>query len=254
MSVCLLISSGAAASDGVIEINQAAVVAGNITPGDAPGFPATLSLQGSYRLTGNLSSPIGTGAIEITATQVTLDLNEFTVSSTNACTGYPTTSCTTTNGAPGILSNQYLVEVRNGHVHSMGGTCVKLLGPSSTVDHVRALACGSHGIEVGGVSRVTRSFSGSNKAWGIFLSFGGGLAEANEARANGADGIFFGNGANQGGQALNNRAFDNGGFGLARNNYASLVLASKNVATNNGAGAISLGASLGDNLCNGVFC
>lgn len=42
----------ALAVGGVIEINQAGVLAGNITPGDTPGFPATLSLGGSHRLTG----------------------------------------------------------------------------------------------------------------------------------------------------------------------------------------------------------
>jgi hypothetical protein len=35
-------------------INQAAAKAGGITPGDDPGFPATLSLPGRHKLTGNL--------------------------------------------------------------------------------------------------------------------------------------------------------------------------------------------------------
>jgi hypothetical protein len=43
-----------AAVDGVIEINQSRALAGGVTPGDAPGFPVTISARGSYRLTGNL--------------------------------------------------------------------------------------------------------------------------------------------------------------------------------------------------------
>src|SRR5512134_401574 len=114
--LALACAGAAFASDGVIEINQAAALAGGITPGDAPGFPVTLSLQGSYRLTGNLDSPIDTIAIQITSNVVTLDLGGFAVRSTNACTGYPVSSCTVENAAHGIASGAYLVTVRNGTV------------------------------------------------------------------------------------------------------------------------------------------
>ena len=42
------------AQDAVVLIDQTRVMAGNITPGDAPGFPATISRSGSYRLASNL--------------------------------------------------------------------------------------------------------------------------------------------------------------------------------------------------------
>ena len=42
----------AIAADGVVEIDQAAAIAGGITPGDDPGFPITLDSPGSDRLTG----------------------------------------------------------------------------------------------------------------------------------------------------------------------------------------------------------
>jgi hypothetical protein len=71
--------SAAEAVDGVVLIDQSKANAGNVTPGDAPGFPVTLSRAGSYRLSGNLViSSLGT-AIEITAEHVTLDLNGFTI-------------------------------------------------------------------------------------------------------------------------------------------------------------------------------
>jgi hypothetical protein len=38
-------------------IDQNRALAGNVTPGDNPGFPVTLSLPGSYRLSGNLTAP-----------------------------------------------------------------------------------------------------------------------------------------------------------------------------------------------------
>src|SRR5262245_52284714 len=73
------ITSPALAVDGVIEINHAAAIAGGVTPGDGPGYPVTISQPGSYRLTGPLS-PSSVSAIRITASDVTLDLNEFRVS------------------------------------------------------------------------------------------------------------------------------------------------------------------------------
>ena len=51
-------------------------MAGNVTPGDTPGFPVTISKAGSYRLSGNLTVPNkDTTAILIVADDVTLDLN-----------------------------------------------------------------------------------------------------------------------------------------------------------------------------------
>ena len=67
------------AVDGVTLIDQARALAGNVTPGDAPGFPVTLSLPGSYRLSGNLIVLTPTDGILITADRVTLDLNGFSV-------------------------------------------------------------------------------------------------------------------------------------------------------------------------------
>jgi len=56
-SVVLQLASRTLAVDGVIPINQVRALAGNTTPGDAPGFPVTISQPGSYRLTGNLTVP-----------------------------------------------------------------------------------------------------------------------------------------------------------------------------------------------------
>jgi len=39
----------------VISITQAKAVAGNITAGDAPGFPVQITVSGSYRLDTNLT-------------------------------------------------------------------------------------------------------------------------------------------------------------------------------------------------------
>src|SRR5690242_11336971 len=69
----------ALAVDGVIEINQARALAGGITAGDFPGYPITISVSGSYRLTSDLRAAVSNDGIDITADNVTLDLNGFTV-------------------------------------------------------------------------------------------------------------------------------------------------------------------------------
>jgi len=90
------------AVDGVVLINQSAALAGNLTPGDAPGFPVTISVSGSYRLSGNLTVPdANTTAILITAENVTIDLNGFSILGSTVCSGFPT-SCSPTGSGHGI--------------------------------------------------------------------------------------------------------------------------------------------------------
>src|SRR5438067_8861679 len=75
------------AVDGVVLINQNAALAGNVTPGDTPGFPVTISLPGSYKLSSNLVVPdANTTAIEIVADDVKLDLNGFSIIGPTVCT------------------------------------------------------------------------------------------------------------------------------------------------------------------------
>src|ERR1022692_224651 len=83
------------AVDGVVLISQVQALAGNVTPGDAPGFPVTISVPGSYRLSGNLTVPDqNTTAIQIAADNVTIDLNGFSILGPTVCTGTPAvTSC-----------------------------------------------------------------------------------------------------------------------------------------------------------------
>src|ERR1022692_1296505 len=73
--------AGAAVSKdaGVVLINQAEAIAGGITSCDTAGFPVTICTSGSYRLSGDLNVPSGTDGIEITASNVSLDLNGFTI-------------------------------------------------------------------------------------------------------------------------------------------------------------------------------
>src|SRR5215208_2216353 len=67
LAVCtiLLHAAPAIAADGPIVITQAKALAGNVTPGDTPGFPVTLSRAGSYILGSNLQASAGKAGITI---------------------------------------------------------------------------------------------------------------------------------------------------------------------------------------------
>lgn len=73
----------ARAEDGRIEISHAAALAGNIVPGDAPGYPVDLgSATGSFVLTSNLLPPPDQSGIQNSLSAggpVNIDLNGFEI-------------------------------------------------------------------------------------------------------------------------------------------------------------------------------
>jgi hypothetical protein len=254
VAVSLLVTRTAVATDGVIEINQSIALRGGVNGdmlADPAGFPVRITQPGSYRLSGNLTIPLGSAGIQIDAISVTLDLGGFMVSGPNACTGYPTSSCPYSTDKSAIASGQFLVVVRNGTVIGSEGYGVDLQGSSSEVDQLRVIGCGRTGIRVGGAGRVSRSFGGGNLGVGIDVGDGG-IAENNEARANASIGIGVG-GARLSALATGNRALDNGGPGVSV--YSTEVLVTRNVASDNlGGSQIAGGRSLGDNLCTATLC
>jgi hypothetical protein len=77
----IFIPTSAFAVDGVVLINQSTITA-------AGGFPYTISQPGSYKLSGNLVADTGKNGIEISASNVFLDLNGFNISCGGASFGH----------------------------------------------------------------------------------------------------------------------------------------------------------------------
>lgn len=182
----LLVASPAFASDGQIEINQVSAIAGGVTPGDAPGFPVTLSQPGSYRLTGDLVVPNASATgIDITTSDVTLDLGGFTIRGPNswpiggACTGIGSSMGirAPAAGTSGLI-------VRNGRVRGMGNIGIYLYGaPNSRVEAVIAEQNCGVGIWVG-ISGFVSDSQARRNLEGIIVESGGRvrdcIADANE--------------------------------------------------------------------------
>jgi hypothetical protein len=207
----LLGSVPAFALDGVVLIDQNHALAGNITPGDAPGFPVTISQSGSYRLSGNLTVPgLNTTAIQITADFVTLDLNGFSIIGPAVCTSNPTkcpppgTGIGVQAGGPQKFAPRG-VRVLNGSVRGMGVEGILMTGDGSSVEKVTADSNAGGGMSVAG--RVIESAATQNGgSFGIIAT----TVRDCTAVQNFGDGIII----NAGGVATGNVASFNGGHGI----------------------------------------
>lgn len=231
--IIIALAQALIAADGLTLIDQRAAMSGKVTAQDSPGFPVTISQSGSFRLTGNLQVPdAATTAIEITADDVTLDLNGFTISGPNVCTPNPT-RCTYSGGggigikafgATGVVSPAN-IRVMNGMVRGMGGHGIRMMGEGTLVQNVVSVSNGGPGIVVGEgnvidsvaklngsgaaiVGVIVRGCTASNNIFGIFVRPGG-VASGNVAVSNSAVGISVNNAS-----ATGNTAYGNGTYGI----------------------------------------
>jgi hypothetical protein len=194
----------AAAVDGVIEINQAAALAGGVTPGDAPGFPVSLNAPGSYRLTGALVVPDGTTtAILVDAGSVAIDLNGFSITCAAPCTG------NTGFGIDVVVAlDHFGTSVRNGTIKGMGAGALDLLG-DATVENMTLTDNGGAGIFAIGAILVRGCVVRGNAGDGIRVS-GGSVVDHNSVSDNTGVGIF----AEFGSVISYNHVSDSGGTGI----------------------------------------
>jgi hypothetical protein len=237
--ICVVVASFSLApagwaGDGVGEINQACVSTGCFA-GDAPGFPVTLSLPGSYLLTSNLR--VTTTAhtfplVEIDAPDVTLDLGGFQLSCSRPT--LPASPCSVGGSAEGngIHSDQENTTVRNGSVRGMANQGLRL-NHRALVENVRAIANGGDGIQAGIATRVSGCLTMGNGGRGIFVSALSNVSE-NVSTDNGSDGFAVGSSST----VSHNTAGDNGGLGFelgSTNGVATQVggLAAHNTASSN---------------------
>jgi hypothetical protein len=160
------------AVDGTTLINQATVLG-------AGGFPYHITQSGSYRLSGNLVAANST-AIVISGTNVTLDLNGFTI------------SCSACIAVPGVLSTTSGTTIQNGTVTGFlggGGIGVFFQGTGAKVDHVTA-AVNTTGIVTQGATLTVTNSNISNNTFDGVSGQGSTLTILdNVISSNGQDGI-----------------------------------------------------------------
>ncbi len=241
---CLVLASPAAATDGVVEINQTCAVQTGCFAGDAAGFPVTISGAAgkSYRLTSDLLVPDrNTTAIQITRHGTSLDLNGFEIAM-GLCqflncnpvtgTGYGVVA-TGTNG----------VSVRNGSVTAMGRAGVSLANQAE-VREVRTRWNGEEGINVGADSIVRDCIASWNGDNGIVAGSGSSVTGSASSDNEG-----IGIAAGAGSVVQGNTAYSNDNAGLSLGFGA---IYSGNSITSNVVVTVSGGVNGGGNACDGT--
>jgi hypothetical protein len=263
--VLLLVAPAARAADGVIEINQARAEAGGVTATDTPGFPVTLGVPGSYRLTSNLDVtrapvPADTVAVLVEAAGVTLDLGGFSIVGPTTCSGFPLV-CAPAGSGHAVRSLAERTVVRNGHVRGAGGAGFFSVIPQATVEGLSVSHCASHGIWLPSDTRIIGNIVKLNGGFGII---GGGLIQGNVVSANGEGGIAgsdaqvsdnvvennFGVGISQAVLVVRNVVRGNSGLGLSL--VPNAAFGSNFLSDNNGAGnppQTSGGIQIAPNVC-----
>lgn len=163
---------------GLVDIDQARALAGNITPTDPAGFPVVISQPGSYRLTSDLQvADPSTSGVVITSPHVTLDLNGFTIRGPVTCTGEATVLTCSSDGMGttrgfGIhvhLPNTFgsTVLVRDGTVAGFAGHGVYGGAGMRNVDVHRMRISGNGQAGVFSAGSVTDSSISRNRGQGL---------------------------------------------------------------------------------------
>ncbi len=212
-------------------------------PASAAGFPITINQPGSYYLTGDITGVDGQGGIVVSANDVTLDLNGFTLA------GVP-------GSGSGIFSEGWNTTVLNGsiigwgyrglwattganahaarlQVRSNGDSGIYFSGgQGSIIEDCTATNNGWNGIDVGGNGIVRDNVVAANANSGI-NAYGKGLTvEANSVTSNSLTGII----AEDGSVVRANSVAGNGGLGIEV--YGLGVTIEDNEVVANGGGGI----------------
>ena len=222
------------AVDGTIEINQACILnaaCSAIACGGTGHFPCAISASGSYRLTSNLTvSSSSTNAITVTASNVTIDLNGFTITGGGS-------------GGSGIgisASGMNDVTVKNGGVTAFEvGVWV---GTNSIVSGVHADS-NYNGIIAGGGADANSIVKGctANHSTnvGIYCFLNSCVVSGSSAN-NGAYGVYI---AGSSALVLNDTIVSNSQYGLFASDTTTGY--GQNVIFGNTVGNVSGGTSMG---------
>ena len=171
---------GSSAGGDAVTIDQAKAEAGSVTPGDAPGFPVTISQPGSYRLASNLTvADVNFGGIEITTPGgVTIDLNGYVIRGARCGPSRCTVNPPWVHGIGGYSNN---FSVRDGRVENFGGFGIRA-DSRVNIERVQVSGNGTGGIVGNAWSRVVDSAALQNVGPGITLIAG--IARGNLAAGN----------------------------------------------------------------------
>jgi len=161
----LALCTGASAQ---VVITHAKALAGNVTPGDAPGYPVTISTPGSFKLGSNLNVPMGSHGIELTASSVSIDLNGYGIRGSGTCEwlNYVVSCSNVGENSYGVFGYTGVddLHIRNGFVRGFGTGITAVSGTISdtTASHNKWGGIFASGDGAIVVSRVVASLNGGD--------------------------------------------------------------------------------------------
>ena len=202
-----------------ILITHVKALAGNVTPGDAAGYPVTLSTAGSYELASNLQAPAGVGGIAVGSPEISIDLKGYRLHGGGVAT----------SGIYGVTNN---VTIRNGTATAFVYDGIAGTGDNWIVEGVRSVDNGRFGILVDDFALVSRNVVTGNDGNGIDVG-NRSLVEDNIASGNDGAGIAIGNGT-----VLGNTIIGNGGLGIEAGSAATGY--GNNTLSGNNAGGVNV--------------
>ncbi len=223
--VCASIALAVLAAEPIFA-QQKPIVVDVSSPGAAAVKAQTvINKSGSYILSGNIVNKRANAAsVSITASNVTLNLQGFSITSTVASNAAAIDS--------GAASN---VVITNGIISGFGGPAI-LAGTATTISGITATGNstlgGSPTIQAGNGSQIFNNTVAGGGGSGISCATGC-LVRGNTVQANTSFGLIFSD--------------TTGG-------YLGNILQGNDGNTVGTAGQVSGGASLSQNLCNGISC
>ena len=214
----LFVPSLSGAVDGVSEINQASVL-------EAGGFPYQVLAPGSYRLTSNLDlrglpDAANKTAISVSISDVSIDLNGFSIIGPTVCSGSPPSQpviCAPTGSGRGISAGGEWVTITNGVIRGLGLLGITC-GGNCRVERVKVEDCTTVGIQTGDGAILIANNSRGNGGSGLVAGLGAVIRE-NVVDQNGANGIV----TNGSGVIANNTSNRNWIDGIAAGAASSVV-------------------------------
>lgn len=227
---------------GAVLVTQERALAGDITVGDAPGFPVSINEPGSYALASNLTVfQYGVTAIEITVDHVSLDMSGFSIFGPGSGGGEGISA------PPGVGGNS--VVIMNGIIRDIGSNGIRL-DSKVKVQDLQVIFSGADGINVTSGAMILNTIANDNGGRGIVAGSDSRVSGVGVA-VNLSDGISVGSRS----LVTDSVVTRNGGLGLTGADFGY----STNVfSANNGGGSnpqVMGGVELGGNLCgSGVGC
>jgi hypothetical protein len=230
----------------VILITHAKAQTGNVTPGDAAGYPVTISIPGKFQLDSNLFVSSNKIGIQVTSKNVTIDLNGFTLQGSGVA-WY------------GITGGTNAVTIQNGTITQFKFDGINGTGNYWIVDNLSSIENGREGIvlELGNYHRIQDSTVADNGATGIKCMHC--VISGNVVASNGYDGIDANvGGADGGATVVGNYIVDNTYYGLiAGSTLGGSGFANNTLFRNNsGTAGTQVGYSQGmhPNICVNLVC